>query len=48
VPFADSAPLSAKLLRRSTLKVYPGLGHGICTINAERVKADLIEFVTAG
>jgi non-heme chloroperoxidase len=48
VPFADSAPLSAKLLRRSTLKVYPGLGHGICTNNAERVNADLLEFVTVG
>src|SRR6266850_984797 len=29
VPVADSAPLSAKLLKRSTLKVYPRLPHGM-------------------
>ncbi len=48
VPFADSAPLSAKLLKKGTLKVYPGLGHGICTINADLVNADLLAFITSG
>ncbi len=47
VPVADSAPLSAKLLRQSTLKVYPGLGHGLCTINADVVNADLLAFIQA-
>ena len=28
-----------KLLRLGTLKVYPGLGHGMCTINADRINA---------
>jgi non-heme chloroperoxidase len=46
VPFADSAPLSVKLLRQGTLKVYPGLGHGICTLDAERVNADLLAFIS--
>ena len=31
VPIADSALLSAKLLKRGTLKVYKGLPHGMCT-----------------
>ena len=28
-----------------TLKVYPGLGHGLCTINAEVVNRDLLAFI---
>ena len=48
VPFAVSAPLSAKLLRKASLKVYPGLGHGICTINADLVNADLLAFIASG
>ncbi len=45
VPFADAAPLSSKLLRRGTLKVYEGLGHGLCTLNADVVNADLLAFI---
>jgi non-heme chloroperoxidase len=45
VPFADSAPLAVKLLKHGTLKVYNGLGHGLCTINADIVNADLLEFI---
>ncbi len=45
VPFADSAPLSVKLLKRGTLKVYQGLGHGLCTINADVVNPDLLAFI---
>ena len=45
VPFADSAPLSVNLLKHGTLKVYKGLGHGLCTINADVVNADLLEFI---
>jgi non-heme chloroperoxidase len=44
VPYADSAPLSAKLLKHGTLKTYPGLGHGMCTINPDVVNADLLAF----
>ena len=47
VPFADSAPLSVKLLRQGTLKVYSGLGHGVCTLNADVVNADLQAFIEA-
>ena len=45
VPIADSALLSAKLIPDATLKVYEGLGHGLCTINHERVNADLLDFI---
>lgn len=45
VPYADSAPLAVKLLRNGTLKTYPGFGHGMCTINADVVNADLLAFI---
>jgi non-heme chloroperoxidase len=45
VPFADSAPLSAKLLKNATLKVYPGLPHGLCTTHPDVVNPDLLAFI---
>jgi non-heme chloroperoxidase len=45
VPIADSAHLSIKLLKRGTLKVYEGFSHGMCTINADVVNADLLAFI---
>ena len=45
VPYDDSAPLSAKLLRNGTLKSYEGLPHGMCTTHAEIINADLLAFV---
>jgi non-heme chloroperoxidase len=45
VPIADAALLSIKLLKRGTLKVYKGLGHGMCTINPDVVNADLLAFI---
>ena len=44
VPIAASAPLSAKLLRNGTLKVYRSLPHGMCTTHADVVNADLLAF----
>ena len=35
VPIADAALLSSKLLKKGTLKVYPGLPHGMCTTHAD-------------
>jgi len=46
VPYADSAPLSAKLLRNSTLKTYKGFPHGMPTTEAETINADLLSFIT--
>lgn len=47
VPIADSALLAVKLLKHGTLKVYPGLGHGLCTINPDVVNPDLLAFIRA-
>jgi non-heme chloroperoxidase len=45
VPYADSAPLSAKLLRNATLKTYKGYPHGMPTTQAEAINADLLAFL---
>ena len=45
VPVADSAPLSAKLLKNSVLKIYPKLPHGMCTTHADVVNPELLAFV---
>jgi non-heme chloroperoxidase len=45
VPIADSAELAIELLDRGTLKVYPGLSHGMCVVDADRINADLLEFI---
>jgi len=47
VPVADSALLSVKLLKRSTLKIYEGLPHGMCTTHADLVNGELLSFLTA-
>jgi pimeloyl-ACP methyl ester carboxylesterase len=47
VPYADSAPLSAKLLKNSTLKTYKGFPHGMPTTQAETINTDLLEFFRA-
>ena len=47
VPYADSAPLSVKLLRNGTLKSYEGLPHGMCTTHADIINAELLSFITA-
>ena len=45
VPYADSGPLSAKLLRNSILKTYHGYPHGMHTTNADVITAGLLAFV---
>ena len=45
VPYADSAPLSAKLLKQGTLKTYPGYPHGMATTHAAVINADLLAFI---
>jgi len=44
VPYADSAPLSAKLLKNSTLKTYKGFPHGMPTTHKDQINADLLAF----
>jgi non-heme chloroperoxidase len=44
VPVADSAPLSAKLLKNCKLKIHEKLPHGMCTTHAHLVNAELLAF----
>jgi non-heme chloroperoxidase len=44
VPYADSAPLSAKLLKKGELKTYKGLPHGMATTHPDIINADLLAF----
>jgi non-heme chloroperoxidase len=45
VLYVDSGPLSAKLLKNSTLKTYKGFPHGMPTTKADTFNADLLTFV---
>ncbi|MDA4889934.1 alpha/beta hydrolase [Streptomyces sp. MS2A] len=45
VPNANSARSAVTLVEHVTLKVYPGLSHGMCTVNADTVNADLLDFI---
>jgi non-heme chloroperoxidase len=45
VPIADSAHKSIKLLKNGTLKTYPGFSHGMLTLNADVLNADLLKFI---
>jgi non-heme chloroperoxidase len=47
VPIADSALISSKLVNDSTLKVYPGLPHGMCSTHKDLINADLLAFIKA-
>jgi non-heme chloroperoxidase len=45
VPYADAGPLTAKLVKNSTLKIYKGFPHGMCTTEADTINADLLAFI---
>ncbi|ACM38291.1 non-heme haloperoxidase [Allorhizobium ampelinum S4] len=45
VPIADAALKAIKLLKNGTLKTYPGFSHGMLTVNADVLNADLLAFV---
>ena len=47
VPIADSALLSAKIVKGATLKVYKGAPHGMCTTLKDLVNEDLLAFIKA-
>ena len=46
VPIAASAHKAVGLLANGTLKTYPGLSHGMLTVNADRLNADMLAFIT--
>jgi len=45
VPIGASALLSAKLVKNSILKIYPGGSHSLGDTSKEQLNADLLEFV---
>jgi non-heme chloroperoxidase len=45
VPYADSGPLTAKLLKNGTLKTYRGYPHGMPTVHAETINTDILAFI---
>jgi non-heme chloroperoxidase len=47
VPIVAAGPLSAKILKKATLKVYPGFPHGMPATNADTINADLLTFFRA-
>jgi len=44
VPVANAALKSVKILKRATLKVYPGYPHGMFTLHPEQINEDLLVF----
>ncbi|HEY4273713.1 MAG TPA: alpha/beta hydrolase [Candidatus Udaeobacter sp.] len=47
VPYADSAPLSAKLPKNGSLKTYKGFPHCMPTTEADTINANLLAFFKA-
>jgi non-heme chloroperoxidase len=45
VPYKDAALKSVELLPKGTLKVYPGLPHGMCTTHPDIINPDLLAFI---
>ena len=47
VPIDDSARIGIKLLKKGTLKTYPGFPHGMATTHADVINPDLLAFIKA-
>src|SRR3989441_7232225 len=45
VPIGAAALLSSKIVKGSTLKIYHGAPHGMCSTLKDQVNADLLEFI---
>jgi non-heme chloroperoxidase len=45
VPIGISALVSSKIVKGATLKIYPGLPHGMCSTHKDLINADLLEFI---
>ena len=45
VPYNDASLLQAKLIKRSTLKIYSGYPHGLMTTHADVINADILAFL---
>jgi len=45
VPYKDAALKTIELVQKGTLKIYPGLPHGMATTHADVINADLLAFI---
>jgi len=45
VPYADSAPMTVKLLKNGRLKTYKDLPHGLCATHPEIVNPEMLAFI---
>ena len=45
VPYKTAALMQDKLLQNSKLIIYPGFSHGMLTVNADVVNADILAFI---
>jgi non-heme chloroperoxidase len=48
VPIADSAMLSAKLIKNAQLKIVKGAPHGMCSTLKDKINLDLLSFAKLG
>jgi non-heme chloroperoxidase len=47
VTIGITALVSSKIVKGATLKVYPGLPHGMCSTHKDVINADLLQFIQA-
>ena len=45
VPIGITALVSSKIVKNATLKVFPGLPHGMCSTHKDLINADLLQFI---
>jgi len=45
VPYKNAALLQADLLPHAEMKIYEGLSHGMLTVNADQLNADILDFI---
>ena len=45
VPFASAVPRAVDLLKKGSLKTYPGYPHGMLTTHADVLNPDLLSFI---
>jgi non-heme chloroperoxidase len=48
VPYADSAPLTVKLLKQGQLKTYSTVPHGCPSTHPDEINADILGFIRGG
>lgn len=47
VPYKNAGVLQAQILPNATLKIYEGYSHGMLTVNADVLNADILAFIQA-